>query len=1277
MISHTFSILLLFQYIVGVVDGERVPNEGPEESDFVSVGSEAPGYSITVMGACLIAVAHFVYWISRLIKANSLSDNKAYLPDDGITQRGFRRSWFGSLIKYSVFILQLWLLIAMIMVIIGKYLGSWPFDFSIPTGRVNANSYIRAFVASWMGSVILAIVMRAFSRRIDSFYFRPCSLASATLVKFSCVVSDHNETDQQLAAKYSRVLHVASEPCRFVEFLNKRYTWSNSTGMFVPGSFFPKEGLTPFHIAKSEAGLSTTQVLDNVRCFGKNRDDIEPPSFMEFLKREITSPFYIYQVSVCFVCMFWNYITYAIVVLLLISFSAIWRANAHRRSTAYQRNMFPDRAYTWVKRDAKWTKVLHEEVCVGDVVCFTVDSSETSPYVMADMVVIQGSAVVDETGLSGETFPVRKRNISRDFNLYHSTSVAHRDSSLFAGTRVIHSDGADSSLLPGNTQSGCLALVVNVSGDTMQTQITRKLVIRKRLDTPWKLELLAGVICLTVVGFVEFIWVHQTFGVSLDAVFPAITCIIGLLNPLLILAIVATEVKSIERLESAGIYAQSSDRIALAGKINLALIDKTGTITKQGLELVGLVSAESPNMVDTRVLNIPWPNELSMCVGMAHSVVVSNGKFAGDDMEIQMVEKAAAHGWKYDELHAPTDILGNKWEVLHTFAFNHENMCMSVVVRKKESGDMMLVCKGSFEAIESRCVRLPEDAKQSVRLYGLEGFYVLATATKEIDSSFSIQDFRNRRDVIERELNFAGLLLFSNEMKPDSPSCIREIQSGGIECILITGDGLPTGCSVARSAGIVPDNTRIITGLVDRKTGLPEWRLYETDTVLSEAALLDEEDATICVTGDMYEFLVTSGKLDLTRTKVFARMSPSQKGELVRIYASFGKVVAMCGDSGNDTFALQAAHIGLGLGQSTALTSASSFTSETESLAGLMCLIREGRASLSNVLSSYRFIITIGIAQTVMKIILLTQFSGYPTAASNLIIDCVIIPLLLVSMATCAPSMKLFRTPPEGSLMGPEMILGCSWSLVIFLTTYWICSAVITSEAWYVPFTTTASVSDWYERTDSYDVGLSIIFRLWICVDTAFAYSYGSEYRRTIIFNWKLVLVTSLIMVGILFVLSTNGNSWNCALGVNCSADSNKEASTALINRILFDYEKVGGDWFGVIGALFLPNEFKLVLLSLLLLMSIIHHVGFKLVIQGRAMAWIHEHMGWTDMLSCCACFRRGNPRGYKRLGEIKLKDTSLDDSMMSASEDNSPTVEWHMRRTQGTWRVPEQLKYG
>lgn len=1274
MMPRYWTILLL-RVCMDFVYGQSIDHS--TASNQIAVSFDAIGYSITVMIGCVIGIAHLIYWLTRLIKANTLNDNKAYLPAEGLTQRGFRRSWFGSFVKYSSFAFLAWLVVAMVLVIVGKYTGTWPFESTISEGRVDSESYIRAFVSSWLGSLTITIIIRSVHRRIDSFYLRPCSLAAASHVKFSCVVSDSDDPEQHLAVKYSKLLAVVSEPCRHVEFLAKRYTWSDSARMFQPGTFFSKDGLTGTVIERSRDGLTTSQVLDKLRRYGSNRVGVDVPTFAYSFTREIMSLFYIYQISVCWLCIFWNYITYAIVAILLVIGSAVMKVRSERRSLMHSSKLKSERSFSWVKRDGKWTKVVSEEVCVGDLVCLAMDSVETSAEVVADMLIINGEAIVDETGLSGETIPVRKRSVPADSTASYSNNSTNREFILYSGTKVLHCHGVDNMALPGNVQTGCLALVLAVGGDTTQSLLAQKVVVRKKLETPIRLELFTAITSLILVSFVCFLWVYETFGVSLDSVLPALTCIIGIFNPLLILAFTLGGTRSLSRLESSGIHAVSIERIALAGKTNLALIDKTGTLTKRGLELVGLISADSPNMIDSRMRNIPWPNELSNCVAMAHSVISSNGKLVGDQIELQMVDCASQHGWNFNDVRAPTDVYGTQWEVLQIFPFNHESMCMSVIVKQKKSGALMLLCKGSFEAIHSRCADIPDDAAQSTRLYALEGYYVLAVGTRELDRDTNLDEIRNNRNMIENELTFAGLLLFSNEVRPDSTECIRELIHGGIQCHIITGDSLPTACSVARSVGIVSNNERLITGCIDRKTGLPEWRLYETDTLMSEAALLDETDAKFCITGDLYEMLVCAGKLDLVRTKIFARMNPSQKGELVRVYASVGKVVAVCGDSGNDTFALQAAHVGLVMGGNPSIASASSFTTENDSLSDLCVLINEGRAALCNILSSYRFLVAVGIAQTVIRIVLLTQFGCYTTAVSNIVIDSVVIPLLLFAMSACAPSRGLLRAPPEGSLMGPEIILGCAWSLFVTLIMYWISTAVLTSESWYIPFSTDATVSDWSVRTNSFDSALAVIFRLWICTDLAFAYSYGSDYRRSVIFNWRLLALTFTLIGSILYTLATSSSVWNCAIGVNCTQQGNQAASESPINWFLFQSEKIGGAWHGMVDSLVFPSEFTLVVLSLLILMTIVHHAGIKFIIQGKAMDWIHTSLGWKDMISCCGCWRRTNPKGYRRLDEAKQKETSLDDSVMSASVDDSPTMEWHMTRAQGTWRVPEPLKYG
>lgn len=233
------------------------------------------------------------------------------------------------------------------------------------------------------------------------------------------------------------------------------------------------------------------------------------------------------------------------------------------------------------------------------------------------------------------------------------------------------------------------------------------------------------------------------------------------------------------------------------------------------------------------------------------------------------------------------------------------------------------------------------------------------------------------------------------------------------------------------------------------------------------------------------------------------------------------------------------------------------------------------------------------------------------------------------------------------------------------------------NQAWYVPFTTSVSISDWSKRVSSYDVGLLVLFRCWVYIDIAVAYSYGSEHRLPLFHNWRLV-ICGLIFAGLItFTLFTSAAEFNCALQINCDAQSNMAASSSFINNFLFKYEKVGGPWYGNIDSLILPYEFRFVALSMVLMMSVIHHIGYRVVILGPVSRWIHEKVGWTDIYSCCSCCRRRRKSGYRRLDSLQERDSmNLNDSVLSADESDSPAAEWEARRTFGKWRAPAPVQY-
>ena len=90
------------------------------------------------------------------------------------------------------------------------------------------------------------------------------------------------------------------------------------------------------------------------------------------------------------------------------------------------------------------------------------------------------------------------------------------------------------------------------------------------------------------------------------------------------------------------------------------------------------------------------------------------------------------------------------------------------------------------------------------------------------------------------------------------------------------------------------------------------------------------------------------------RGKIFARMLPEQKIELIECLKQLGRQVIMCGDGCNDCGALKTAHAGISLSTAEASVAAP-FTSRNVNIGCVPQVIKEGRATLVSAFASFKF----------------------------------------------------------------------------------------------------------------------------------------------------------------------------------------------------------------------------------------------------------------------------------------------------------------------------------
>ena len=189
----------------------------------------------------------------------------------------------------------------------------------------------------------------------------------------------------------------------------------------------------------------------------------------------------------------------------------------------------------------------------------------------------------------------------------------------------------------------------------------------------------------------------------------------------------------------------------------------------------------------------------------------------------------------------------------------------------------LLAAKGAPEAIYDLC-RMRGDQRASIEAevaaLARRGLRVLSVASR----SAGIAEIAEDADVGDAAFSFEGLIGFEDPVRADVPPALTLARQAGIAVVMITGDYPATALEIARQAGI--DTTAGVLSGVDLRA-------------LDDAELGSRVRAV----------------------RVFARISPDQKLRLVEALKANGELVAMLGDGVNDAPALEAAHVGVAMGQ--------------------------------------------------------------------------------------------------------------------------------------------------------------------------------------------------------------------------------------------------------------------------------------------------------------------------------------------------------------------------
>lgn len=679
----------------------------------------------------------------------------------------------------------------------------------------------------------------------------------------------------------------------------------------------------------SRQGLASSEVQQRRDRYGRNTLPHKPPTTVfEIAVRQFKSPL-IYILAVAAVVSFamgdvkdGGFICAVLVLNAVIGVYQEWKAE---RSSDALKKLLQIRAT--VRRNGRVVEVDSEEIVPGDIVLL-----ESGFRVPADLRLLDAHALeIDESLLTGESLPVPK---DPDWAGEAAVPVADRENMAFAGSVVARGRATAIAVETGNrTAVGRLA-------QDMTGELGGKPPLLVRMERFTRV-IAVGVLLLAagIGGLGMLVAGYSIKQMFLFAVALAVSAIPeGLPVAMTIALAVATT-----RMAHRGVIIRRLTAVEGLGSCTLIATDKTGTLTCNQLTVQTIVlpnstrldvSGEGFQPDGTVTLN---GEDVSLDSLPALEQLVSAGVYCN---EASLSQEEQTWDWHGDAVDVALLVLAEKARLnrdqLESSAEEVSRIPFEPDLRYAASirrmGDACRIfVKGAPERVLEMC-QLDASELQSCEASALQlaeaGYRVIAFAVGDADPDQQPEDGH----VSPENLCFLGFVGMIDPLRPGAVEAIEQCKQAGVDVTMVTGDHRVTALAIARQLGLAERDDQVLTGA----------QLEE----LSPEQLRDA----------------------VHRVRVFARVAPHQKLQIVEASQAAGHFTAVTGDGVNDAPALRAANIGVAMGQSgtdVARESAEMVITD-DNFSTIVAGIEEGRVAYDNIRKVIYLLISTGTAELVL-----------------------------------------------------------------------------------------------------------------------------------------------------------------------------------------------------------------------------------------------------------------------------------------------------------------------
>lgn len=686
-----------------------------------------------------------------------------------------------------------------------------------------------------------------------------------------------------------------------------------------------KKGLT-----KSEASRRRKNRGPNVLPHGK-QDNIAKIFLMQFVSPIIA----ILIVAIILALIIGEYVDAIFIIAVIMINAVLGTIQEYTAEKSAEKLQDMIKVSVKVVRDGEKFEIDSQDLVVGDIVML--DSGDKIP---ADIRLFEVEGlIVDESILTGES-EGREKN---DKIILDDTPVSDRNNMIYAGTIVLSGRARGVVVETATrTEIGQIADKIMTLDDAKSPLVIRIGKFSKQLSVSY----LAFALILSMVLYYKGYMIKEIF-------FSVVALTVSAIPEGLSTAMTIALSISSHRMAKKNVIVKKLNSVESLGSCSVIASDKTGTLTV--------------NEQTAKIVMLPWgDNYYIKGAGYDASIKTDFGKSLNGDNKKQMnlIAKLGMlnneaelkyenkkWGGVGDSIDVAFLVLGEKLgcnidgnKVITRIPYESRKKYSAVYFRDKESKKNYFAAKGSVEKILDFCDKMSTKdgikkvdkkliKKQNDELAS-EGYRVIALAygeKKELDSKLAYSD----KDL--PRMTFVGLVGFVDPIREDVVDAVDFCKNAGVKVYMITGDHPLTAYYIGERLGIVSNYDGVATG-------------------------------------DDIEAELKSGKKNfdeyLKSIRVCARVTPTQKLEIVESLKRQGEFVAVTGDGVNDAPALKSANIGIAMG------SGSDVAKETgdmiivdDNFSTIVTGVKEGRKAYNNIRNVIYLLLSTGFSEIILFVL--------------------------------------------------------------------------------------------------------------------------------------------------------------------------------------------------------------------------------------------------------------------------------------------------------------------